>query len=74
MGFGLMFYNARWYDPYRNHMTQPDSIVPDSYNPLDWNRYSYVRYNPLKYTDPSGHDPACGPDGSGYAGGAGSKG
>lgn len=76
-----MFYNARWYDPYRNHMTQPDSIVPDSYNPLDWNRYSYVRYNPLKYTDPTGHDPACGPDGiwcgtdgSGYAGGTGSKG
>ncbi|MCL4274432.1 MAG: hypothetical protein KJZ77_11225 [Anaerolineales bacterium] len=60
-------------------MTQPDSIVPDSYNPLDWNRYSYVRYNPLKYTDPTGHDPACGPDGiwcgydgSGYAGGTGS--
>ncbi|MCL4275403.1 MAG: hypothetical protein KJZ77_16140 [Anaerolineales bacterium] len=61
--------------------TQPDSIVPDPHNPLDWNRYSYVRYNPLKYTDPTGHDPACGPDGiwcgydgSGYAGGTGSKG
>jgi len=79
--FGLMFYNARWYDPGISHFTQPDTIVPDSYNPLDWNRYSYVRYNPLKYTDPSGHDPACGPDGiwcgydgSGYAGGTGSKG
>ena len=23
--FGLMFYNARWYDPYLNHFTQPDS-------------------------------------------------
>jgi RHS repeat-associated protein len=31
--FGLMFYNARWYDPYRNHFTQPDTIVPDPYNP-----------------------------------------
>jgi hypothetical protein len=27
-GFGLMFYNARWYDPYLNRYTQPDSIVP----------------------------------------------
>ena len=54
-GFGLMFYNARWYDPYLNHMTQPDSIVPDPYNSQDYDRYSYVRNNPLKYTDPSGH-------------------
>jgi hypothetical protein len=50
-----MFYNARWYDPYLNHFTQPDSIVPDPYNPQDWNRYSYARNNPLKYTDPTGH-------------------
>ncbi len=25
---GLYFYNARWYDPYLNRFTQPDSIVP----------------------------------------------
>jgi hypothetical protein len=50
-----MFYNARWYDSYLNHFTQPDSIVPDPYNPQDWDRYSYVRNNPLRYTDPSGH-------------------
>jgi RHS repeat-associated protein len=54
-GFGLMFYNARWYDPYLNHMTQPDSIVPDPYNSQDYDRYAYARNNPLKYTDPSGH-------------------
>jgi len=52
---GLYFYNSRWYDPYLNHWTQPDTIVPDPYNPLDWNRYSYVRYNPIKNTDPTGH-------------------
>jgi RHS repeat-associated protein len=54
-GFGLMFYNARWYDPYLNHMTQPDSIVPDPYNSQDYDRYTYARNNPIKYTDPSGH-------------------
>jgi RHS repeat-associated protein len=53
--FGLMFYNARWYDPYLNHFTQPDTIVPNPYNSADWNRYSYARYNPLRYNDPSGH-------------------
>jgi RHS repeat-associated protein len=60
-GFGLMFYNARWYDPYLNHFTQPDTIVPDPYNSQDWNRYAYARNNPLKYTDPSGHrvDDGC---------------
>ena len=54
-GFGLMFYNARWYDPYLNHFTQPDSIVPDPSNSLDWDRYSYAHNNPVRYTDPSGH-------------------
>ncbi|HNN13213.1 MAG TPA: RHS repeat-associated core domain-containing protein, partial [Anaerolineales bacterium] len=53
--FGLMFYNARWYDPYLNHFTQPDSIVPDPYNSQDYDRYAYARNNPLRYTDPSGH-------------------
>ena len=65
VGFGLKFYNARWYDPYLNHFTQPDSIVPDPYNPQDWNRYSYVRNNPVRYIDPSGHmiDDGCKTDG-----------
>jgi len=56
-GFGLMFYNARWYDPYLNRWAQPDSIIPDQYNPLDWDRYAYARSNPLKYIDPDGHFP-----------------
>ena len=30
--FGLMLYNVRWYDPYLNHFTQPDTIVPDTNN------------------------------------------
>ncbi len=54
-----MFYNARWYDSYLNHFTQPDSIVPDPSNSQDWDRYSYARNNPIRYTDPSGHAVSC---------------
>jgi RHS repeat-associated protein len=57
-GFGLMFYNARWYDPYLNHFTQPDTIVPDQANTQVWDHYAYALNNPLRYNDPSGHK-AC---------------
>jgi RHS repeat-associated protein len=57
--FGLLFYNARWVDPYLNRWTQPDSIVPEPGNPQSWDRYSYALNNPVRYTDPSGHCPVC---------------
>ena len=56
LDFGLLFYNARMYDPYLNHFTQPDSIVPDPYNSQDYDRYSYARNNPVRYNDPDGHE------------------
>ncbi len=59
-GFGLLFYNARWYDPYLNRFIQPDSIVPDPYNSQDWDRYSYARNNPIRFNDPTGHNIDCG--------------
>ncbi|PKN91158.1 MAG: hypothetical protein CVU44_20570 [Chloroflexi bacterium HGW-Chloroflexi-6] len=54
-GFGLMFYNARWYDPALGRFAQADTIIPDGVQGLD--RYAYVNNNPLQYTDPSGHEP-----------------
>jgi len=56
-GFGLMFYNARWYDPQLGRFAQADTIVPGGAQGLD--RYAYVRNNPLKYTDPTGHREYC---------------
>ncbi len=53
--FGLYFYNARWYDSYLNHFTQPDSIVPNPGDSQAWDRYAYANNNPVKYIDPSGH-------------------
>jgi RHS repeat-associated protein len=52
---GLIYYNARWYDPYLTRWLQPDTIVPGPSNPQALNRYSYVLNDPIKYTDPSGH-------------------
>ncbi len=56
--FGLMYYNARWYDPALGRFAQADSIVPAGVQGYD--RYAYVRNNPLRYTDPSGHIETCG--------------
>lgn len=40
----------------------PDDIIPDEYNGQSFNRYTYVNNRPLTLTDPTGHDPAEGPD------------
>jgi len=64
--FGLMFYNARWYDPALGRFAQADSIVPPGVQGLD--RYAYVNNNPMRYTDPTGH--MCREDGQGCEGSA----
>jgi RHS repeat-associated protein len=51
--FGLLFYNARWYDSALGRFAQADSIIPGGVQGLD--RYAYANNSPLTYTDPSGH-------------------
>ncbi len=52
-GFGLMFYQSRFYDPALGRFAQADSIVPSGVQGMD--RYAYVNNSPLVYVDPSGH-------------------
>jgi RHS repeat-associated protein len=52
---GLLYYNARWYDPSLSRFAQADTIIPGPGNPLAWDRYAGMANNPLKYNDPSGH-------------------
>ena len=51
---GLMYYNARYYDPALGTFISPDSMVPNPASVIDHNRFPYARGNPLKYSDPSG--------------------
>jgi len=61
--FGLLFYNARWYDPALGRFTQADILIPQPGNPASWDRYAYVLNSPVDLADPSGHDPWwCGGD------------
>ncbi len=54
---GLLFFQARYYDPDLHRFLQPDTIVPEPGNPQSLNRFAYNYNNPLKYIDPTGHDP-----------------
>jgi RHS repeat-associated protein len=54
-GFGLMDYNARYYDPWLGRFVSADTVVPEPGNPQALNRYAYTANNPLKYVDPSGN-------------------
>jgi RHS repeat-associated protein len=55
-GFGLMFYNARWYDPALGRFAQADTIVPEQTQGVQaWDRYAYTNNSPVRYTDSTGH-------------------
>jgi RHS repeat-associated protein len=52
---GLVYMNARYYDPQLGQFISPDTLVPQPALLVDYNRYLYSRGNPIKYSDPSGH-------------------
>ena len=52
---GLLFYNARYYDPGMGRFVSADTISPGKDDPQNRNRYSYTLNNPLIYIDPTGH-------------------
>ena len=54
-GTGLLYYNARYYDPALGTFLSPDTLVPDAGAVVDYNRFLYAQGNPLKYADPNGH-------------------
>ena len=52
---GLVFMNARYYDPVLGSLISPDTVVPEPGQPEGYNRYAYANGNPLRFSDPSGH-------------------
>ena len=51
---GLLFYNARYYDPGIGRFLSADSIAIGK-DSQSRNRYTYVGNNPINATDPTGH-------------------
>jgi RHS repeat-associated protein len=52
---GLMYYNARYYDPSIGRFITADDVIPDPDKSQSYNRYMYVDGNPVNGRDPSGH-------------------
>jgi RHS repeat-associated protein len=53
--FGLLDYNARYYDPRLGRFLSADAVAPDPLDPQTLNGYAYALNAPTNYTDPSGH-------------------
>ncbi len=58
-GTGLMYYNARYYDPALGTFISPDILVPNVGMAISYNRFLYARGSPLRYLDPDGHIAVC---------------
>ena len=52
---GLMYYQARYYDPVVGIFTSADSLIPNPSIPQSFNRFSYANNSPIIYIDPTGH-------------------
>jgi len=54
---GLVYMNARYYDPALGRFLSADTMIPDLANPQALNRYAFAYGNPIVNADPTGHAP-----------------
>jgi RHS repeat-associated protein len=52
---GLVYMNARWYDPNAGRFMSEDTYPGELNDPQSLNRYAYVMNNPVNMWDPTGH-------------------
>jgi RHS repeat-associated protein len=52
---GLLYYQARYYDPTVGAFAAADTVVPTVGLSVGLNRYAYVAGNPTNFSDPTGH-------------------
>ena len=52
---GLIFMNARYYDPVLGSFLSPDTLVPEPGQPEGYNRYAYANRNSVLFCELSGH-------------------
>ncbi|AGG89779.1 RHS repeat-associated core domain-containing protein [Rhodanobacter denitrificans] len=61
---GLVYMQARYYDPSRGGFLSVDPVAPTPGNLFNFNRYDYTSNNPVNHTDPDGRcsdaDGSCG--------------
>ncbi len=53
---GLVYMNARYYDPELGRFISSDDFVPNPNNPQTFNKYAYADNNPISNVDPSGNN------------------
>jgi RHS repeat-associated protein len=56
---GLVYMQARYYDPLVGRFLTVDPVGPTAGNEFDFNRYAYVYNNPINNVDPDGRCPVC---------------
>lgn len=51
---GLVYMQARYYDPSSGQFLSPDPVAPTPGNVFDFSRYAYASNNPINHVDPDG--------------------
>ncbi|WP_240046354.1 RHS repeat-associated core domain-containing protein [Rhodanobacter glycinis] len=60
---GLIYMQARYYDPAVGRFLSVDPVQPSAGNSFNFNRYDYTSNNPVNHIDPDGRQVAPGDDG-----------